>query len=172
MYVRERLRVYATWLVGVVIGLTGLLIIILSVLNVNYLTYRWQWIPRLLRAIFPDSILDWLPSELLSVPIILGIVFMVISVGFTRYAFYINSIIREAEKSIRVRGYMGRKPQYRQSAEGLHAGRDIANTQIANEATLDEWTHSFWKGPLGALLIAVAAIIIGAVITKFAGLTQ
>jgi hypothetical protein len=176
MYVGERLRVYATWLVGFLIGLAGFLIIILSVANVNYLAYDWQWIPRLLRAIFPYSILDWispwLPSELLSVQVILGIVLVLIGVGFTSYAFYINSIIREAERNTRVMHMMDRKTLYRQSVEGINAGRDITITQIANEATLDAWTHSFWKGPLGALIIAAAAIIIGAVITKFTGLTQ
>ena len=176
MYVRGRLRVYATWLVSALIGLTGVLIIILSAANVLYLTYGWQWIPRLLSAIFPYTIREWmspwLPSELLSVQLILGVVFEIIGIGFARHAFYINSIIREAERNIRVRRYMDRKPQYSQSVEGLHAGRDITITQIANEATLDAWTHSFWKGPLGALITAAAAIIIGAVITNFTGLTQ
>jgi hypothetical protein len=45
MYVRERLRVYATWLVGFLIGLAGFLIIILSTAKVNYLMYGWQY-PR------------------------------------------------------------------------------------------------------------------------------
>ena len=163
------------WLVGVLIGLAGFLIIILSVAKMNYLAYRWQWIPRLLEAIFPYSILNWiwpwLPSELLSVQIILGIFLVLISLVFTSYAFYINSIIRDAERNTRVTRMMDRKPQYRQSIEGIHAGRDITITQIANEAKLDAWTDSFWKGPLGALIIAAAAIIIGAAITKFTGLT-
>ena len=173
MYVKERLRVYATWLVGVLIGLAGFLIIILSVAKVNYLAYGWQWIPRFLEVIFPYSILNWvwpwLPSELLSVQIILGIFLVLISLGFTSYAFYINSIIRDAERNTRVTRMMDRKPQYRQSIEGINAGHDITITQIANEK-LDAWTDSFWKGPLGALIIAVVAIIIGAVITKFTGL--
>jgi len=168
MYVRGRLRVYATWLVSALIGLTGVLIIILSAANVLYLTYGWQWIPRLLSAIFPYTIREWmspwLPSELLSVQLILGVVLEIIGIVFARYAFYINSIIREAEKNIRVRRYMDRQTQYSPSAEEL--------PQISNEATLDAWTQSFWKGPLGALIIAVAAIIIGAVVTKFTGLTQ
>jgi hypothetical protein len=174
MYVRGRLRVYATWLVGALIGLTGVLIIILSAAKVLYLTYGWQWMPRVLSAIFPYPIWmsPWLPSELLSVQLILGVVLEIIGIGFARYAFYINSIIRKAERNIRVRRYMDRKPQYSQSVEGLEAGRDITITQIANEATLDAWTHNFRKGPLGALIIAAAAIVIGAVITNFTGLTQ
>ena len=169
MYVRERLRVYATWLVGALIGLTGILIIVLSVANVLYLTNGWQWIPRQLSGIFPYAntevgLSPWLPSELLSVQLILGVVLEIIGIVFARYAFYINSIIREAEKNIRVRRYMDRQTQYSPSAEEL--------PQISNEATLDAWTQSFWKGPLGALIIAVAAIIIGAVVTKFTGLTQ
>ena len=80
--------------------------------------------------------------------VIVGIVLMVIGIVFARYAFYVNSIIREAEKNIRVRRFMGRRLQYSQSVEGLHAGRDITITQIANEATLDAWTHSFWRGRL------------------------
>jgi hypothetical protein len=174
MYVRERLRVYATWLVGFLIGLAGFLIIILSAAKVHYLVYGWQWIPRLLAAILPYSTLawiwPWLPSTLLSVQVILGIFLVLISVGFTSYAFYINSIIRDAERSTRVMSLMERQPRYRQSVEGITAGRDVTITQIANAAKLDAWTDSFWKGPLGALIIAVAAIIIGAVFTNFTGL--
>jgi hypothetical protein len=126
MYVGERLRVYATWLVGVLIGLAGFLIIILSVAKVDYSAYGWQWIPRLLTAIFPYSMLEWiwpwLRNELLSVQVILGVVLGLISVGFTSYAFYINSIIREAEKNTRVMRMMDRQAQYGQSVGGITAG--------------------------------------------------
>jgi hypothetical protein len=37
---------------------------------------------------------------------------------------------------------------------------------------LEEWAHSFWRGPGGLLIISVAAIIIGAVFTKLTGLTE
>lgn len=178
MYVRERLRVYTTWLVGFLIWLAGSLIIILSAAKVNYLAYRWAWIPRLLAAIFPYSILDWiwpwLPSELLSVQFILGIFLVLISVVFTSYAFKINSIIREAERQFRVASMVDRRSSatYRQSVDRIHAGRDVTVTQIANAHKLDEWTHSLWRGPFGAIILTVVAIIIAAVFTKLTGLTQ
>jgi hypothetical protein len=84
------------------------------------------------------------------------------------------SIIREAERSDMVARAQDRRrgPRYRQSVERVNAGRDVTITQIANaNHKLEEWTHSFWKGPLGALLLTVVAIIIAAVFTKFTGLT-
>jgi hypothetical protein len=66
-----------------------------------------------------------------------------------------------------------RNTKYRQSVEQINAGRDVTITQIASaNHKLEEWTHSFWKGPLGALIITVIAIIIAAVFTKLTGLTQ
>jgi hypothetical protein len=176
MYVGERLRVYATWLVGFLIWLVGSFIIILSAAKANYVTNESQWLLALLEAIFPYSILNWMwpwfPRELLSVQLILGIFLVIISIGFTSYAFYMNSIIREAERNTNVMRLMDRQPQYRQSVAGINAGRDVTITQMANAAKLGAWTHSFWMGPFGALIVAVAAIIIGAVVTKFTGLTQ
>jgi hypothetical protein len=46
-------------------------------------------------------------------------------------------------------------------------------TQIADaNRKLDEWTHSFWKGPFGFLILNIVAIIIAAAITFFGGLTH
>jgi hypothetical protein len=87
MYVGERLRVYATWLVGFLIWLVGSFIIILSAAKANYVTNESQWLLALLEAIFPYSILNWMwpwfPRELLSVQLILGIFLVIISIGFT-----------------------------------------------------------------------------------------
>ena len=107
---------------------------------------------------------------------ILGICLFVIAAGFTSYSFYMNSIIREAERNTRVTRMMDRRrntsnTSYTQSVEGVAAGRDVAITLIANDK-LEEWTHSFWRGPLGALIVAVGATIIAAVFMKFTGLTQ
>ena len=85
-----------------------------------------------------------------------------------------NYIISETERSDRVARVLGRRhvTKSRQSAEQINAGRDITITQIQNaDHKLEEWMHSFWKGPIGALILAVVAIIIAAVFTKFTGLT-
>ena len=92
MYVKERLRVYATWLVGVLIGLTGLLIIIMSIAKVNYTETGSRWLIDLLGAIFSYQALNWiwpwLPNTLLSVQIIIGgLCPFIISLIFTRYGF-------------------------------------------------------------------------------------
>jgi hypothetical protein len=53
MYVKERLRVYATWLVGAFILLSGSIILILSVAKVNYYAdSRWLARPTS-RTLFP-----------------------------------------------------------------------------------------------------------------------
>jgi hypothetical protein len=45
--------------------------------------------------------------------------------------------------------------------------------QIAEaRMNVDEWEHSFWKGPLGGVLMSVAATIVAAVITTVTGLTH
>jgi hypothetical protein len=163
---------------GVLIGLTGFLIIILSVAKENYNSGS-RWLADILGAIVSYSILKriwpWLPNKLLSLETIIGgMCPVVISLIFTSYAFYMYSIIREAERSDMVARAQDRRrgPRYRQSVERVNAGRDVTITQIANaNHKLEEWTHSFWKGPLGALLLTVVAIVIAAVFTKFTGLT-
>jgi len=107
------------------------------------------------------------------VQFILGICLFVIAAGFTSYSFYMHSIIREAARNTRVTRMMDRRrnTSYSQSVEGFAAGRDVVITLIAHDK-LEEWTHSFWRGPLGALIVAVGATIIAAVFMKFTGLTQ
>src|SRR5262245_33963275 len=92
MYVKERLRVYTTWLVGVLIGLTGLLIIIMSIAKVNYTETGSRWLIDLLAAIFSYPALNWiwpwLPDKLLSVQIIIGgLCPFIISLIFTGKAY-------------------------------------------------------------------------------------
>jgi hypothetical protein len=94
MYVQERLRVGATWLVAVLIGLTGLVIIILSLAKADYYRTGSQWLIDFLAQYLPllmnDWTWSWLPNELLSVQIFRGICLFLISVSFTSYAFYID----------------------------------------------------------------------------------
>jgi hypothetical protein len=165
-------------LVGVLIGLTGFLIIILSNVKVLYLETGSRWAIDGLATIFSYSFINWifpwLPNKLLSVGFILGGIFpVVVSLIFTSYAFYINSIIRDAARQSRVARMVDSRSNtnYRQSVERIHAGGNVTVTQIANAHKLEEWTNSLWKGPFGALILTVVAIIIAAVFTKLTGLT-
>jgi hypothetical protein len=181
MYLKERVRVYQTYVVGVIIGLTGTSLMVMSFAKAagpNNFLYR------LLSYYFPpfEWVWFWLPDvgtspgdTLLAVPTLLGLILMLIAGGFTRYAIYFHSIISEAARATRVAGLVGGRSRasYQQSVSRVSAGGDVTITQIADaNHKLDEWTHSFWKGPVGALVLSVAATIIAAVVMKLAGLTH
>lgn len=178
MYVRERMRVVQIWVVGAVIFLTALTFIATTAVKSDvfgtwlagrlpfFSPFRWFW--------------PWLPqvardSFLLSVPFILAICLMIIGGFFITSAFNHYSVIKEAERKSRIAGLVDRRggPRIRQSVGPINAGGDVNLQQIAEaDSKLHEWDNSFWKGPLGAIAIAVIAIIVAQIFTSVTGLSH
>jgi hypothetical protein len=112
---------------------------------------------------------------LLNVPTLLGMLLIFIGCSFTRYAINSRSIINEAARASIVAGLIdrGTSTRYNQSFKNVSAGRDLTIMAIQDaNRKLDDWSRNFWKGPGGALVLSVAAIIIAAASTKLLGLTQ
>jgi hypothetical protein len=182
MYVRERIRVYLTYTAGVLIGLSGLAIVVMALGKISYNDPFLGWIGALLYYHFPPFhwAWPWLPDVgatpgmmLLNVPTLLGMFLFLVGGFSSSNALKNHSIINEAARAAVVAGLLGGRSgiSYKQSAEQISAGRDITILQIADRK-LDDWTHNFWKGPAGALVLAVAASIIAAILTKLTGLAH
>jgi hypothetical protein len=179
MYPRERFRVVLTFLVGSIIGLCGLAIVAMSSAAIDgpkgWLYYVFYYYAPLFQWALP-LLPPAGPPMLLNVPTILGFVLFLIGVCFTRYAINNHSIINEAARASRVAGLVSRRTGIRQnqSFTNVSAGRDLTIMATIEDANnkLDDWSHNFWKGPGGALVVSVVATVIAAVFTKLLGLTH
>lgn len=184
MYKKEYLRVCLTYMAGLIVALPGLLILILSALKIiyssspagvtvlvyqNFAPFRWLW--------------PWLPSggaatsafgDLFTIPVMLGMFLVVFGSYFTRQARQYWGLINEAARLAKIAQLQSNSKAAGndQLIDNVRAGRDVGIYQINSaEEEITEWSRKFWQGPLGILIVGVAATVIAAGITKALGLT-
>jgi hypothetical protein len=185
--VRDRLRVFTLVLLGIVVGLPGCLLLLLSAVRLAYASPLLQpaigfayWHAPPLQAMWPylPGRPGWL-AILTNAPVMLGVLLVVIGGWIINYARVYHADVAAVEETLRRAQLEDRKGggNRRQSIGDIFAGeRATVNVEQrmveAARHKRHDLDNGFWEKPLWAVATGAVAIILAAIIMNYVGITQ